>query len=366
MSNAWWGVIRIVAVIGLMWTVACFAEDEVKETEPKLKGKPLSKWIKQLNHSNRGLQVRASRTLSEAPKELWAKVIPQLIPMLGADRENLRCWVAQTLGNYGPAARAAVPGLLPLLEGTQFERNRAAAAKALGLILKDAEPSEAVEKVAVALSEKYNEEYDQYSDVRREAVRAVGMIGPAAKKVIPKLHRGLIDFKKWSREHQMVRQQSAWVCGRMCPLAKMHIDRLISMMHQEGHQIPEISWAIGQIGAVHENVVPNIVDKMEKNMNSHAMMLRSLQALEGYGPKAASAVDFLVYYMNNGRPTTATLIQTLKTLKAIGPKAKKAMAAVEKYKDIKSFRQSNQPAASEEQLAEIRKLAAEFLAAVRG
>jgi HEAT repeat protein len=258
-----------------------------------------------------------------------------------------------------------VPGLLPLLEGTQFERNRAAAAKALGLILKDAKPSEEIDKVAQALSEKYNEEYDQYSDVRREAVRAIGMIGPAAKKVIPKLHRGLIDYRKHSREHQMVRQQSAWACGRMGPLAKEHIDRLISMLHQEGHQLPEIAWAIGRIGPVHENVVPNLVDKMEKNMNYRGLVERSLEALAGFGEKSAGAVDFLVYYMNNGRPSTKTLIATLRTLKAIGPKAKKAVPLVTKYKDIKSYRPHHQPAASEEQVALIRKLATEFLESVK-
>jgi hypothetical protein len=353
----------VVAAICFAWTTASTAAGDEK-AEPKLKGKPLSKWIEQLNHANRGLQVRAARTLSEAPKELRPKIMPQLIPLLGHKRENLLCWVAQVLGSYGPEARAAVPGLLPLLKGTQFERNRAAAAKALGLILVDAKPSEEVEKVAVALSEKFNEEYDKYSDVRREAVRAIGMIGPAAKKVVPKLHRGLIDYRKYSREHQMVRQQSAWACGRMGPLAKMHIDRLISMLHQEGHQIPEIAWAIGQIGPVHENVVPNLVDKMEKNMNSHAMVMRTLQALEGYGERAAPAVDFLMYYMKSGKASTETLIQTLKTLKAIGPKAKKAVPLVTKYKEIKSY-SAHHRKASAEQVAEIRKLAAEFLESVK-
>ncbi len=364
MREAWRTMLCIVAAICFAWTTTAIAAGEEGE-EPKLKGKPLSKWIAQLNHSNRGLQVRAARTLSEAPKELWAKVIPQLIPLLGNERENLRCWVAQVLGNYGPEARAAVPGLLPLLEGTQFERNRAAAAKALGLILKDAKPGKEVEKVAQALSEKYNEEYDKYSDVRREAVRAIGMIGPAAKTVIPKLHRALIDYRKYSREHQMVRQQASWACGRMGPPAKMHIDRLISMLHQEGHQLPEIAWAIGRIGPVHENVVPNLVDKMEKNMNSPGLVMRSLEALESFGEKSAGSVDFLVYYMKNGRPSTDTLIQTLKTLKAIGSKAKKATALVEQYKDIKEFRPHHQPAASAEQVAEIRRLAAEFLESVK-
>jgi hypothetical protein len=150
----------------------------------------------------------------------------------------------------------------------------------------------------------------------------------------------------------------------MGPLAKMHIYRLISMLHQEGHKLPEIAWAIGKIGPVHENVVPNLVDKMEKNMNSRGLVMRSLEALESFGDQSSGAVDFLVYYMNKGRPSTDTLIQTLKTLKAIGKKAKKAVPAVEKYKNIKSLNLDHKKA-SAEQLAMIRKLATEFLESVK-
>jgi hypothetical protein len=39
---------------------------------------------------------------------------------------------AQILGVYGPLSRVAVPDLLPMLKGTQYERNRTTAAKALG------------------------------------------------------------------------------------------------------------------------------------------------------------------------------------------------------------------------------------------
>jgi hypothetical protein len=35
------------------------------------------------------------------------------------------------------------------------------------------------------------------------------------------------------------------------------------MMHAEGDYMPETVEALGLIGPVHENVVPNIVDKLE-------------------------------------------------------------------------------------------------------
>ena len=227
-------------------TTLVFAEAD----DPEIEGKPLSQLAKQLQSENRGLQLRAAQSLSRVSGDLIPRIVPRLFPLLKSERENDRFVAAQALGNYGQPARAAVPDLVLLLQGTQFERNRAAAAKALGQILENAQPGEEVEKVALALTAKFNEDYDKYSDVRREAVRALGMIGPAARICIPKLTRGLTDFVLHSQEHFMVRQQSAWTCGRMGPLAAEHIDRLISMLHAEGCKAPEIVEAIGRIGAI--------------------------------------------------------------------------------------------------------------------
>jgi HEAT repeat protein len=339
MPRPWTVMVALCAAVCLIAPMAV-AGEEAAEEEIKIKGKTLTQLLKQLNSSNRGLQVRASRAISEAPKELWPKIVPKLIPLLEADRENLRFVAAQALGNYGPVARAAVPKLVPMLKGTQFERNRAAAAKALGLILVDAKESPEVTEAAKALVAKFNEDYDQYSDVRREASRAIGMIGPAAKVAIPKMTKGLIDYKKHSQEHTMVRHESAWACGRMGPPAKEHMDRLISMLHQEGHDLPRIVWAIGEIGPVHDNVVPNIVDKLEKSLNLgryEPHVFNSLEALTKFGPKAAKSVDFLIYFLKQERFTPRILEQTMKCLGAIGPKAKKALPHIRKYKEAKAI-----------------------------
>ncbi|MFC1672252.1 HEAT repeat domain-containing protein, partial [Planctomycetota bacterium] len=192
---------------------------------------------------------------------------------------------------------------------------------------------------------KFNEDYDQYSDVRRESARAIGMIGPAAKVAIPKMTKGLLDFKKWSAEHTMVRHESAWTCGRMGPLAREHMDRLISMLHQEGHDLPRIVWAIGEIGPIHDNVVPNIVDKLEKSLNLgryEPHIYNSLEALGKFGPKAAPATDFLVYFLGKNQFTARILRQSMETLAAIGPPAIKALPMVQKYKDIKNINASRE------------------------
>ena len=103
-------------------------EDPAIASDDGAERKPLSEWVNQLRSANCGLQLKAARALSKAPAEMYAKIVPQVIPVLKSERENDKFVAAQVLGNYGPAAKAAVPDLLPMLKGTQYERNRAAAA----------------------------------------------------------------------------------------------------------------------------------------------------------------------------------------------------------------------------------------------
>ncbi len=353
-----WGI-----VVLLVYGTLCRAG----EADPEIAGKKLSEWVQQLRSDNRGFQVRAARALAEAPEELRATIIPKVVPLLASDRENDKFVAAQVLGEYGPAARSAVPDLLPLLQGTQFERNRAAAAKALGQILKDAELSEEVEKVAELLAAKFNEEYDKYSDVRREAVYALGMIGPAAKKIIPKLTRALTDFKLYSEEHFLVRKAAAWATGRMGPLAAEHIDRLIAMLHAEGRKAPEIVEAIGRIGAVHDNVVPNIVDAMERH-DGIGWQIQAYEALLKCGTKAAPAVPLLARFLRERVLHPSLMVPAIKVLKMLGPLAEGAAGELKEYCDIDAYRcrNNNIRPATPEQVAEIRRVAREALEAITG
>ena len=313
-----------------MAVIVLLAGTVMAEDEPKIKGKPLSKWIKQLTGANRGLQVRAARALSGAPAELREKIVPKLIPLLSSERENDRFVAAQVLGDYGPTARVAVPALLPLLKGTQFERNRAAAATALGQILKDAKPDDEVEKVAQALIAVFA---DQYSDVRREAVKACGMIGPAAKSCIPKLTTPLTQGShglgsSQDQEYRLVRRAAAWTCGRMGTLSKQHIDLLISRMHLEGEYCVEVVEAIGLIGPVHENVVPNIVDKIESTGrpgDAGAFRTKAFEALGRFGDKSLSALPLVKRILMgpaHGNEVVTVKIAMLRFLAALGPSAK--------------------------------------------
>ena len=340
MKNARWG---LVVPAGMCWMAlcACWAED----ADPELEGKPLSQWVKQLRSDNRGLQVRAARTLGAAPAELRPKIVPLVIPVLRSERENDKFAAAQVLGECGPVARKAVPDLLPMLAGTQFERNRAAAAKSLGQLLADAKADEEVEKVTQSLIAVFG---DKYSDVRREAVKACGVIGLAAKACIPHLKTPLAQGDHLLGSHQdqecrLVRRAAAWTCGRMGPLAAEHMDLLISRMHAEGQHCPEIVEAIGLIGPVHANVIPNILDKMEQRDGGTAWQKESWQALQRFGAKAETVVPFAkrfitnpqFYGTNNSRERETLVIEILKFLRVAGPKAAEALPQVENLANYK-------------------------------
>lgn len=324
-----------VVVFQLLSQPALIAGDQ----DPVVDGKPVSELIKQLKNQNRGLQVRAARTLSEAPEEARAGIVPLLQPLLKSERENDRAWAAQVLGDYGPKARGAVSDILPLLEGTQFERNRAAAAKALGQILKDAPASDEIEKVTQALMKCFT---DKYSDVRREAVTACGMIGPAAKSCVPLLAARYADADGLrDTECYLVRRAAGWTTGRMKEAGKVHVDSIIGLMLRNNPVATEFVDALGELGPVHDGVTANIANKLETTVyggyqgasgeDVSNYILHALAALEKCGAKSAGTTDLLTRLLSADRiqREPALVVGVLKTLAAIGPAAEKAVPAIE-------------------------------------
>jgi hypothetical protein len=320
----------LIGWVGLCCLAACGGILCAQEDDPAINEKPVSQWIKQLRSDNRGFQLRAAQALSGAPTNLYARIIPQVLPVLKSERENDKFVAAQVLGVYGPGSRRAVPDLLPMLQGTQYERNRAAATKALGQILKDAKPDKEIDDVTAALIEAFK---DPYEDVRREAATACGMIGPAAKACIP--HLTALLKEPPGAQPNMVSVAAAWTCERMGPLAKEHVDLLIGIMHQMGGHTPAYVLALGAIGPVQENMVPNILDKMEQQTASY--QAESWQVLAKFGRKAEQVVPFAkrfltnpqFYGTNNGRQRELVVIEAMKFLQVAGPKAVDVLPQVE-------------------------------------
>ncbi|MBM4038427.1 MAG: hypothetical protein FJ290_07925 [Planctomycetes bacterium] len=364
------------------WAVYCLAlfgvgASRAQEADAEIDGRPVSQWVKQLRSENRGLQLRAARALANAPAGARARIVPLLVPVLRSERENDKFVAAQVLGEYGPMARLAVPDLLPMLQGTQAERNRAAAAKALGQILKDAKPDDEVEKAAQALMAAFD---DKYSDVRREAVTACGMIGPAAKACIPLLPKRLVDRSltkhPWEEqaERALVERAAAWTCGRMGKLAAVHIDRLIVAMQANHPQPTEFVDAIAEIGAVQDNVVPNITDKLEKAIfggyqggspeENDNYRVHCLLALERFGGKSAPAVPLLVrcLELRQFSPKQATVAARM--IKGLGPAAADAAPVLKEYLDAKDRNELRLRDITQDELVELQKLCREALDAL--
>ena len=348
----------VMACAMLMAFVVC----AVAEEDPIVDGKPVSQWVQQLRNTNRGLQVRAAQALSKAEANQMPAIVPQLIPLLKSERENDRFVAAQTLGSYGLVARKAVPDLLPMLKGTQFERNRAAAAKALGQILKDAPPSDEVESVTDALIEKVTTNYDQFPDVRREAARALGMIGLAARKCISKLDKVLTEYGVGvpDTDYRTIRGAAAWTLGRMGVLSAEKMDYLISLMHKDLYRSTEYVEAMGCIGPVNDNVVPNIMDVIEMPQDGMRNVIEAYVALEKFGPKSAPAVPLLCRLLKEGRLSPAVTIQCVKILKAVGPAAAEAVPLLTSLGD-KGVRDI-----TPEQFVELKKCCAEAVATITG
>lgn len=325
------GLSCVAVMAGILLAMPAAGQDD----DPVIGEKPLSELLKQLRSENRGLQVRASKMLSEAPAEMRPKLMPKMFPLLKSERENDKFVAAQVLGDCGPAAKAATPDLLPMLKGTQYERNRAAAAKALGQIYKDAQPGKEVDEVIDALISKISDDYDSYSDVRREVCTALGNIGLTAKKCVPKMTRVLTEGSHGlgstqDQEYRLVRRAAAWACSRMGPLAAEHIDLLISRMHMEGEWCPEVVVAIGAIGNVKPNVIPNLIDKIEssgRGGDAGSLKVPAFAALAGFGDKSAAVVPLIRRQLQGpmwGNDAMAVRIAMMKALPAFGAASKEA------------------------------------------
>lgn len=383
-------MITVGTVAALVLPVFAVVAEDVDVT---IDGKPVADLIKQLRSENRGFQMRAAQSLTKASSNDYPKIVPLLIPLLKSERENDRFVAAQTLGEYGPVSRVATPDLLPLLEGTQYERNRAAASKALGQIFVNAAPSDEVEKVTQALMKVFK---DGYSDVRREAVKACGMIGPAAKSCIPSLpmlfddvaHHGKpVGGPSWP-EMYMVHSAAAWTAGRMGPLSACHIDKLISMLHGDRDISTTVVWAIGEIGPVNDNIVPNLMNRLEKTIygqyegfavGAQKYLVGDItegttqeyrdycfNVLAKFGTKSAKAVPLMGRLLSeegwNSPHRIRNSIGALKVIKAVGPEAKEALPVLENVAKFTRF--SDQ--IPKDRIEQFKKEAQAALAAVKG
>jgi HEAT repeat protein len=202
-----------------------------------------------------------------------------LTDALSANDKDLEREIILTLSRIGPDARQAVPALLKILED-ETSKSRAAAAYALASIgAKEAIPllSTAIsrkddlqlqliasgalvilepdndEQVQMALPQLIGSLDDKWPVVRHEAVVALRLIGPRAKKAVAKLTAGLQD-----------------------PIPTLRVDYL---------------WALAAIGPDAADAVPEIMNAMADNVPS--VRYAACFAAGSIGPPASAAVPAL-------------------------------------------------------------------------
>jgi hypothetical protein len=134
----------------------------------------------------------------------------------------------------------------------------------------------------------------------------------------------------------MVSVAAAGACERMGPLAKEHVDLLISLLFRyASDQTPAYVKALGAIGPVQDNIVPSIMDFMERG--AAWRHIETWQVLHKFGAKSEQVVPYAKRFLTNpqfygrsdGRHRELLVIEAMKFLQVAGPKAAEAMPQVE-------------------------------------
>lgn len=139
-----------------------------------------------------GDAVVVARALSQY-KAAASPALPALVELLQDESRSVEArWnAARTIGKIGPEAVSAVPALMKFLkdkDGTLREH----CAEAIGDIGPGVGP-EAITALIPVLS-------DPVTRVRRDAVRSLGYIGPAAREAVPEIKKLVEDKEEMVRE----------------------------------------------------------------------------------------------------------------------------------------------------------------------
>jgi len=203
------------------------------------------------------LAASDDRLVREAANKALAKLpadaaVPALIPLLTHEDGPVRQGAAGTLGSFGPAARAAVPTLIALLD-----------------------------------------EYPHYL----MAVHTLGRIGPGAKQAIPAL-LALFDRSDPSRQ---LRTAAALALGAIGPEAREILPRFRAELAAQdfseasGRYRATLAAAILVMSGPDDTAIQAYVKRLARAQSSWKPMSRveAVKALAALGPAASPALDSL-------------------------------------------------------------------------
>jgi HEAT repeat protein len=288
--------------------------------------------VKLLNDSDPTIAMRALSSIAEGGVE----VVPALTAAL--KERDARYWACVALGEIGPQAKAAVPGLIEVLSDDRPEV-RLQATIALGEIGPDAKPA------AGALVKLVN---DPFESVQASAIFALGRLGDSSAESAlakvesstnPLLHMlatwalAKIDHNDEKRINDAIQRlvtglgdknrDVAHMAAKALADLEVNPDKVRPLVEKMVAANPEVSdRVLGAFASLGARAVPHAIAALKDPQRR----VRALQVLARIGPEAAPAVPGLIETLKNG--DAATKVEALFALGAIGPKAQAAVTPI--------------------------------------
>jgi HEAT repeat protein len=200
---------------------------------------------------------------------------------LKSEDKAVRLKAAWELGNFGTAAKSAVPTLAGLLREDKEKDVRTYAGQALAQIGPAAVP---------ALTDALK---DADAGVRYRAARALGLIGPEAKAALPALVEALQD------KDDQVRAMAAHSLGEMGDEAQSAAAALVQALRDRAPEVRlQATSALAQLGPVALPVLGKALDDPDR-----IVRLEAIQALELLGALGEDVVPALTKALRDSDST---------------------------------------------------------------
>lgn len=256
------------------------------------------------------------------------------VPLLSEilSKRNEKYYIAEALGELGPAAAPAVPELKQLLENKGYHVRRAGAL-ALGKIGPAA--LDALPQLVQALDDP--QEYHHYPGqiaqaiasigpqavpylitvletenftIREGVAKTLGEIGADAETAIPALIEKLSDKDK--RPHIY-----ASALGKIGPKAIPALLNIIENANEEAIRRMYAVYAIGEMGSKAKDTVPDLIKRLE----DLTLQIHTIEALGKIGPDAHEAVPHLIEFKDGAEHPYLKKISAQALVKIATPQA---------------------------------------------
>lgn len=236
--------------------------------------------------------------------------VAKLIEALQAPAKADRLAALRALGNYGNAARKAVPAVGALLHAKDNDLGLQAS-RTLAQIGHPAVPA-----LVKALT-------DKNGTVRHRAAWAFSLIGPEAREAVPALADALTDA------NEQVRCLSATALGEIGLAARPAGAALVKALADPNLPVrTQAALALRQLG-------PTMAGLLGKALTDQdvAVRLGTAQALSLFGPEGVDAVPQMAAAVQDADPRVR--LAALAALGTVGPSAKEALPALVEALQIK-------------------------------